>query len=267
MSIYCEASINHVDGLSIASVPTAIQDGRHEVLSWMEQGFELRPMPSAVTRWDDPTDIVATHHPEIVDVVTAEVGCDAVLFYPAIVRDPTAAARSGDLAPIEAAHSDYTEDYRSMLVTADHPYLDILAPSMAAAGVTPADLAAAKRILTLQFWRNIGPPRPDRPLAFCDATTVARDELTPHLVESYGGVQTSFHSFLLNPPSDGRGRRWFTFPAMEPDEVVLFRAFDSERAEAGEPFWTPHTAFVDPVAGPGAPPRESVEIRAICLFD
>ena len=267
MSVYCEASINHVDGELLVPVKTAIGDGRTEALSWREQGFELRSMPSAVTRWDDPDDIVTRHHPEIIDVVTAEVGCSAVLFYPAIVRGPAAVSQHGDLGPIEAAHSDYTEDYRSILATAGHPYLDILAPSMDAAGLTPGDVAAADRVLTLQFWRNIGPVRPDRPLALCDATTVARDELTPYLVESYGGVPTRFHSFLLNPPRDDRVRRWLTFPAMEPHEVVMFRAFDSDRVERGEPFWTPHTAFLDPVAGLDPPPRESVEIRAICLFD
>ena len=54
---------------------------------------------------------------------------------------------------------------------------------------------------------------------------------------------------------------------MERDEVVVFRAYDSERAEAGQPFWTPHSAFIDPVAGPDAPTRESIEMRAICLFN
>lgn len=267
MSIYCEAPINHVDGGALVPVLTTIGDGRAEALSWAAHGFELRSMPSAVERWDDPAEIAATHQPEIVDIVTAEVGCTAVLFYPAIVRSPAAASRHGDLGPIEAAHSDYTEDYRSMLADPGHPYLDILAPSMEAAGITPGDLATADRILTLQFWRNIGPVRPDRPLALCDATTVTRNELTPFLVERYGGVPTNFHSFLLDPPTDGRARRWLTFPAMERHEVVMFRAFDSDRADRGQPFWTPHSAFCDPVAGPDAPARQSVEIRAICLFD
>lgn len=267
MPIYCETFINHLDGGSLVPVETAIGDGRAEALSWAEQGFELRSMPSTVDRWDDPAEIAARHHPEIIDLVTAEVACRAVLFYPAIVRSPASVSRHGDLGPIEAAHSDYTENYRSMLATDGHPYLDILAPSMKAAGVTPADVAAAERVLTLQFWRNTGPTRPDRPLALCDCTTVARDELTPYLVESYGGIPSRFYSFLLDPPRKDQARRWLTFPAMDLDEVVMFRAFDSDRAERGEPFWTPHTAFLDPTAGPNAPARESVEIRAICLFD
>ena len=41
---------------------------------------------------------------------------------------------------------------------------------------------------------------------------------------------------------------------------------DRTSLATGEPFWTPHAAFVDPTAGPAAPPRQSVELRAICLL-
>ena len=34
----------------------------------------------------------------------------------------------------------------------------------------------AQRILVLQFWRNLGPPKMDYPLAFCDARTVSLSE-------------------------------------------------------------------------------------------
>ncbi len=267
MTTYCRAPINHVADGDPVPVETEIGDGRRADLSWSVQGFELRSLPSAVDRWDDPAEVEARHHPEIARFVTDEVGCDAVLFYPPIGRDPVGATRDRDLAPIEAAHSDYTEDYRPMLATPDHPYLDILAPSMRRAGVTPTDLARASRILTLQFWRNTGPALPDRPLALCDATTVDRDELVSHRVESYAGRPTRFQTFLLRPPTGADRRRWLTFPGLTVDEVVVFRSFDSDRVADGQPFWTPHSAFVDPTVGPGAPGRRSVEVRAICVFD
>ena len=47
---------------------------------------------------------------------------------------------------------------------------------------------------------------------------------------------------------------------------VAFRAYDSDRVAKGEPFWTPHSAFVDPTVPADAPARESLEMRAICLF-
>ena len=264
--IHCRTVLHHVDGDDIVGVETEILDGRSASLSFDDAGFELRSMPSSVADWNDAAEVVASHHPEVADLARAMTDCEAVLFYPAIVRSPAHVAADPQLGPIEAVHSDYTEAYRSMLATADHPYVDILGPSMREAGVTADELVAATRVVTLQLWRNIGARRPDRPLAFCDARTVDRHELIEYRVESYGGVRTDFDSFLVAPPRPGRERRWYTFPAMAPEEVVVFRAFDSERAAAGEPFWTPHSAFVDPTAGPDAPARESVEIRAVCLF-
>ena len=67
-------------------------------------------------------------------------------------------------------------------------------------------------------------------------------------------------------PAEPTERRWYTFPSMTRDEVVMFRAFDSDLVDRGEPFWTPHSAFRDPTAGDDAPPRASIEMRAICLF-
>ncbi len=270
MSVYCRAEIPYVAGPDgeRTGVETPIRDGRTAKLTWQKHGFELRSMPSKVDRWDDEDQIVERHYPEMTEMAMEETGCDAVIFYPAIVRGPEQqAAGLADRAPIETAHSDYTERYQAMMRTPGHPYISILKPSMTAAKVTSADLANASRILTLQMWRNIGDPRPDRPIAFCDATTVGREELTSYLVEEYGGLPTQFESFLLLPPGEGtKKRRWFTFPEMTADEVVLFRAYDSERAQSGEPFWTPHTAFVDPTVDDDAPRRASVETRAICIF-
>ena len=78
-------------------------------------------------------------------------------------------------------------------------------------------------------------------------------------------MKTGFDSFVGLPP-DGDDNEWYVFPEMQPEEVVLFRAYDSDRAASGEPFWTLHTAFRDPNQPADAPGRESIETRGICLF-
>jgi hypothetical protein len=52
---------------------------------------------------------------------------------------------------------------------------------------------------------------------------------------------------------------------MQRDEIFLFKCFDS--APNGGPPFTAHTAFDDPAAPPGAPPRESIEARILVLYD
>jgi hypothetical protein len=53
---------------------------------------------------------------------------------------------------------------------------------------------------------------------------------------------------------------------MTKDELAVFRAYDSDLAAQGLPFWTPHSAFHDTSVDATPEPRESFEIRAICLF-
>ena len=54
--------------------------------------------------------------------------------------------------------------------------------------------------------------------------------------------------------------RWFYVPGMQPEEALLLKCYDS--AHDGTRFG-PHTAFVDPTTPPGAPLRESIELRTL----
>jgi hypothetical protein len=51
---------------------------------------------------------------------------------------------------------------------------------------------------------------------------------------------------------------------MEPDEVIVFRLFDTANRD-----WhmTAHTAIVDPTAAPDAPKRMSYELRTLAVFN
>ena len=50
----------------------------------------------------------------------------------------------------------------------------------------------------------------------------------------------------------------------EGDEVLVFKQFDSAE---DMPCYTPHAAFAHPATPPGTPPRESIEIRCLLIFD
>ena len=58
--------------------------------------------------------------------------------------------------------------------------------------------------------------------------------------------------------------RWYWFPRMRRDEALVFKVFDSEKD--GRARFTPHTSFDDPGTPPGAPPRQSIEARALVFF-
>ena len=156
--------------------------------------------------------------------------------FPAIARSMEAARTTPDYGPIEFVHSDFTDDYGPMVTEADRPYRSFLDPLLAAHGLGRDDVVDASRLMVLQWWRNVGPVDADFPLAVCDAESV---------------------------PSD----RWFTFPRMTSDEVLVLRTYDSKLADEGRAFWTPHSAFRDPhVRDDPAHRRSSVEARALCIW-
>ena len=265
--LYCQAKIAYAGLEEPVIVETPIYDGRRAALpGWETTGFERIEAPSAMSDWADEAALANLHSKEIETLARTLSGCDAVLFYPPLLRTPERARQQPDLAPIELVHSDYTEAYGPMIADPTHPYHAILAPTMAPAGVLPTELGAMKRVLTLQFWRNIGDRAMDYPLAFCDARTVPRDALAPIRVSEYGGLTTEFDAFAVAAPADPAAFHWYLFPELGADEVVVFRAYDSDRVASGEPFWTPHVSFRDPRQPPDAPGRRSIEMRAICLF-
>jgi hypothetical protein len=108
----------------------------------------------------------------------------------------------------------------------------------------------------VNVWRPIRGPVLDSPLALCDARSftdaVASDLGYPH-------VRGETSSVEYKPT-----HRWFYFSKMEPDEVLLIRVHDS--ANDGRARLSFHTSFENPLAPPDAPPRESIEVRALVFF-
>ncbi|HEX4113841.1 MAG TPA: CmcJ/NvfI family oxidoreductase, partial [Stellaceae bacterium] len=110
------------------------------------------------------------------------------------------------------------------------------------------------RVQVINFWRPIHHPVYDAPLAVCDAKSVAPADLVPSdLVYEHRVGET--YAVTYNP-----GHRWFYLSEMRPDEALLIKCCDTATVPAR---FTPHTAFLHPEAAPDAPPRESIEIRAL----
>jgi hypothetical protein len=110
----------------------------------------------------------------------------------------------------------------------------------------------------VNVWRPIRGPVLDSPLALCDARSftdadlIASDLVYPH-------VRGETSSVEYKPT-----HRWFYFSKMEPDEVLLIRVHDS--ANDGRARLSFHTSFENPLAPPDAPPRESIEVRALVFL-
>jgi hypothetical protein len=133
---------------------------------------------------------------------------------------------------------------------------------MIASFVDGLDLASLSRWALFNMWRAVTPPPQDVPLAVCDARSVHRDDeitVTAVTLERRSGlIRHDTTGYRFNP-----AHRWHYFRDMTPEEVLVFKAHDSDPDRARR---VPHSAFDDPTCPPGTPTRASVETRALALF-
>ena len=117
------------------------------------------------------------------------------------------------------------------------------------------------RFAVYQTWRCLTPPPCDNTIAFCDASSLASDDCIVFdacLREPYDEPGNSFESqfAMFNP-----AQRWYYFSDLTPDELIVFKGFDSDPARYAQP---PHNSADLP--GAGAAPRVSVEARFFAFF-
>jgi len=147
-----------------------------------------------------------------------------------------------------SAHNDYTEWSGPQRVR------DIMGAE--------AEKLLERRVAIIQVWRaayaNAADPIRSNPLAMADARSVAPDDLLV-AERRYPDRVGQTYRLRYSPR-----HRWFYFPEMRRDEAIVFKVYDS--AKDGRARFTPHTSFDDPTTPPGAPPRQSIEARALAFF-
>ena len=125
----------------------------------------------------------------------------------------------------------------------------------------PAGLRLA-RVVHFNVWRALSAPPQDVPLAVCDARTVAADDLiaADAIFDSPGQPEWSFEGLVV---AHRPAHRWYWFADMTREEALVFKTHDSA---PGRAHCVPHVAFDNPSCGPHAPPRVSIEMRALALW-
>ncbi|HXW84932.1 MAG TPA: CmcJ/NvfI family oxidoreductase [Candidatus Binataceae bacterium] len=232
-----------------APYPATIHDARAlpAGASVDREGFALLKHRTAVTDFYDENQIRDIYNPECKRLMKAALGAARVQVFDHIVRN-AARSKPGENTIKEyagAVHNDYT--------TKSGPQrLRDLLPA-------EADALSRERFAILNLWRPIRGPVLHQPLAVCDARSIEPGDLVTNAriyPDRRGEIQAVRHR-----PT----HRWYYYSAMQPDEAILLKCYDS--AEDGRARFTAHTAFKDPATPPGAPLRESIEIRALVFFE
>ena len=122
-----------------------------------------------------------------------------------------------------------------------------------------ADGLSKKRFQIINAWRPIKTVYRD-PFGVADANSVPESDLV-EAARVYPDRIDATWTIRPNP-----NHRWYFKYAQKPDEVLMFKCFDSVSLTDGRAKRSPHSAFEDP-AHDNLPPRESVEVRTLVFYD
>lgn len=218
-------------------------------LSLDVQGFALVPAPTAMTDFYDEAQLRGTFYPEAENLVKQVTGATRVVVFDHTIRrreqgveDRT---QGSPRQPVTRIHGDYTE------VSGPQRVRDLM-------GAEADDLLTG-RFAIINVWRPIRGPLFDAPLAVCDATSLAAGDLVAQDL-IYRDRSGEIYGLTYNP-----AHRWYYAPAMQADEALLLKCYDSARD--GRARFMPHTSFADPNAPADMLPRESIELRTLVFFD
>jgi hypothetical protein len=211
------------------------------------QGFERVEHASAVANLEDEEQVRTEYYAEADALIRQQTGAVKVVIFDHTIRvDQPGREAQGLREPVRYVHNDQTERSAIRRVR-DH---------------LPAGEAVQrllKRFAIINLWRPIGGPVFSTPLALCDATTLAPADLLPSDLVYRDKVGETF-SVRANPE-----HRWYYYPHLRPEEALLLKIYDSRRD--GVARLSAHTAFDDPTTPADAPPRRSIELRALVFFD
>ncbi len=215
---------------------------RRPALDW--EGFALYDSPTALQNLKDEEAIRTVYYPEVEALIKEKTGAGEVVIFDHTIRssDGVGTARRS----VAHVHNDYTE------TSAPRRVLDLL-------GEEEGRERLKGRFIQVNAWRPFGAPVKRAPLALADARSVRPQDLKAAVLD-YGDRQGEVYELAYN-----YGQRWFFFPEMTQDEVILIKGYDSARDGRGR--LSPHTAFDDPATPYNAPPRLSMEVRAFAFFN
>ncbi|MGW1783990.1 CmcJ/NvfI family oxidoreductase [Streptomyces sp. NPDC002143] len=239
-----------------APAPVTLEDARsvNDGLDLDVHGFKLVRHTSSIATTGTLTQLEDVYLDEMASFVKELVGAREVRPQRSgmLVRNSERVQKekeNGILPPARFAHMDYTErskeSFLQLSVEDDGP-------------IAPYD-----RLAIYQTWRVISPPPQDTLLAVADTRTIADSDV--FVMDSVLGPEefpSCFFESRLSLPNEAH--KWYYFPDMRTDEVLVFKGYDSDPDRCEDVM---HTAFDNPEAPADAPPRESIEARFLAFFD
>jgi hypothetical protein len=218
--------------------------GRENSFTLDQHGFAAVRHPTSDRDFDNEEWINRVYYPESEALLRQNLNAPRVLIFDHTVRrrDPAGIDREGARQPVSRVHVDQTVRSGRERIYRHLP--------------DEAETLVKGRVRIINLWRPIRGPVVDHPLAVADGSSIQPQDLVATDL-LYPDRTGETYSVTFAP-----GQRWHYWSAMQPDEALLLKCYDS--VETGVTRFSPHTAFVDPRVDPAsAPARQSIELRAL----
>ena len=211
------------------------------------EGFELHEHDSSIANFYDIENQKTAYERELEELVLPILGSKAIHVFDHTLRSDSAEIRATHKTREAAAivHNDYT-------ITSAHKRVrDLL-------GDPAAEEKFKNRFAIINVWRSIAGSVIKSPLTCCDAQSVCEENVFASERRAKDRIGE------LELVSYNAEHKWFYFPEMKNNEVLLIKTFDS--MNDGRAIRSIHTAFKNLLAPEDAQPRESMESRMLVFF-
>lgn len=286
-----DGSDSDAQGLVKERVSVSVDDARASAFTLARNGFERRVRPLHDPKLDfmQQAPVVQRYYAECAELVREITGTPHVFAFDHNVRSAQGKKSRVRIdggqevqPPAHIVHGDYTltsAPQRLRDLAAPPSVNDTLRPFLApgASLIPPALIervvAGPGRFAIINVWRNIAESAVAvHPLALCDAQTVHPEDLV--VFEIHYADRVGENYFARYAPR----HRWYFYPALTRDEVILIKQWDSAGplarsqgrqadASSGEDpcTFSFHSAFEDSTAPADAPDRWSIEVRCAVI--
>jgi hypothetical protein len=237
------------------------QAGQNEAEFFDEHGFVLLNAPHAVTDWGDKDNVAANYLPQVEEIIRTRL-------YPGrklIVMQPPTVMRRGARTDtpqygtgVHCDHDRTADDYQ-------HNVAAFVGDEMAGKWREGFEKEEVETFVVLDFWRpTMDEPLRHMPLVLCDPNSIEPEDMVSSELEGIApnGGATRHISLKHNG-----GQRWYYYPEMTADEVLVFKLFELRKGEEPQRFRAClHAAVDDPSTPPDAPHRQSTEHRVSVML-
>jgi hypothetical protein len=269
---------SHSDPASVA-VPTTIRDARpltaSNTLTLETHGFTLVPHETSLKTADfyDSSENgkfmrEQVYYSEISSLIESVTGADKVF----VLADQVRNNSKKDGTKLNAFAGGQVAGYAGV-VHSDYCGANAVKKFYRANGI-PDGIKV--RYMLINTWRNISDSAHihNNTLACVDTTSVDNADFVrfDEPLKPGAACRSSKNGASLGDcaeqyrltPDHLEDHRWYYYPHMKKDEVLFFVQFDSDPSRSSR--FCFHTAFADPRVPASAPTRESMEVRAMCIF-